>query len=1083
MKAFATVLCSLLAAGLLVSVSVGQIVTATLVGEVTDRSGAVVAGVKVTVVSVATGLARSATSDSSGEYVIPLLPAGQYRLTADQNGFRQTAISGIVLEVEQKARVDVVMTLGTRTETVDVNANAQLLQTDSSDVSQVVDSHAVVDIPLNGRDLLDLELLDAGTARLSNFRNDPAGPRSQNLGGAGTSSNGTSTDGNVYLVDGLQNEGMQTTHMTYQPTLESVMEFKQQLGQYDAASGFGGGAQVNIITRSGSDSYHGQAYEYLRNNIFDAGNYFDTPLTPATLRQNQFGGTFGGPIIRNHTFFFFSYEGIRIRKTQTELFSVPDLQQRSGNFTGGPTIYDPSTTAPDPSNPVQVTRTAFPNNVIPANRIDPVAANTLQALFPLPNLPGVSNNLLAAPLRTENSNQYTIRVDHHFTNSHTIFGRYTKFTNEKILNSFSALPNSFDFVNNPAANFTFGYTAVISTKAVNEFRAGWSAWEQVLEPTTGRLGSKTDYHSLLGLATPPNSVPAITLGMPDVNIAGFGYTGGQTGAPNNRNDDNYQLVDNFSLKVGSHQFSFGGALKYWRENHAGINLFARGEYAFCACYTSLPSSAGSGDALADFLLGFPSTTLAGEGFASNPYSRNFGGGYVQDNWNISPRLTLNLGLRYEYFGPWVETNGALTYFSFATQQFVSQSAIAAEGLGKSGYTVSKDTFAPRLGLAWRPFGGNKTVVRSGFGMYHLPHTMLYELLGLNTKAGSGYYAWSGNPNVPNLTLQNAFPTGLGSLGLPNGSAVQPHWKTPYNMQWSLFIQRELMSNLSLEVGYVGNRGVNLEQAPDVNAPEPGPGGTPVTPYPGVGSLNESLAKGDSWYDALQVNLERKWQSGFSFKVSYAFSKGLSDVNLGAFAFQGGIGSDGPPLDFAFNKGRSEFDARHRVVLSYIYELPFGRGKRFLAGGSGLTDAILGGWQLNGITIFQTGTPSDTSLAIDNVAFGQTNRPDLIANPNNGPKTAQEWFNTAAFAEPAAGRFGDAPWNAVEDPGIANFDFSVFKNFHLGEKNQLQFRAEFFNLFNTPQFDPPNTVFGTPSFGTITSAGDGREVQFALKYNF
>jgi Carboxypeptidase regulatory-like domain len=1086
MKTLTKLLGCFLGLALLSGLSTAQTVTATMVGKISDPSGAAVTGAKIDVTNLATGLVRSVDSDSSGDFVVTLLPAGQYQLTAAKAGFKTTVLSSITLEVAQRARVDVGLKVGTPTENVDVTANSEILQTESSEIGMVVDSRELVDIPLNGRKLLDLNLLDAGTARLSNFRNDPAGPRSQNLGGSGTSANGSSVDGNNYLVDGIQSQGMQTTHMSYQPTLESVQEFKQQSSQYDATAGFGGGTQVNIITKSGTQSYHGQAYEYVRNDVFDAKNYFDT--TKQAFRLNQFGGVFGGPIIKNHTFFFFSYEGIRIRQNQTQLFSVPSDVQRTGDFTGAAPIYDPNTTRPDPANPGQFIRDQFPGNIIPADRIDPVAQKVFQqGLIPEPNLPGVSANLLAAPLRTENSNQYSIRIDHHFNNQHTIFGRYTKYTNEKILNSFSQLPNSFDFVNNPASNLTLGYTAVLSSRKVNELRFGWTTWNQVLEPTDGRIGTKVDWHSILGLATPPNSVPEITLGKPAIAISGYGTTGGQLGAPNNRNDNNYQVVDNFSFTVGDHQMSFGGGTRQWRENHAGINLFARGDYIVTGQYTSLASVPGSGNSLADFLLGFPAVTLAGEGFASNPYSRSFWGTYFQDNWNVRKDLTLNLGLRYEYFGPWYNTNDKLSFFSFKRAQFVSASEITADGVPKSSYTVPKDMIEPRIGLAWKPFGSNKTVVRSGFGMFHLPYTQLYELLGLNQTPTAGFVTWVGDPNVPNLTLADAFPPALGSLGTPNGYAVQPHWKTPYNMQWSLLVEREVLPNLSLEVGYVGNRGVSLLQAPDINTPLPGPG--PLNSrrrYSDIGSLNTSLAAGDAWYHALQVNVERKWRDGLSFKISYAFSKSLSDVDLGAFAFQGGLGFKGNPFDFGAQKGRSEFDARHRVVVSYIYELPFGHGKRFLSESSSIVNGILGGWQVNGVTIYQTGTPVDTSLAFDNAGTGGSgadDRPDLVGDPNNGPKTPLEWFNTAAFALPTPGRYGNARRNIIDAPGVSNFDFSIFKNFHINEKHQFQFRAEVFNLFNHTQFDPPNTVFGTANFGRITSAGDGRQIQLAVKYSF
>lgn len=1090
MKSLAKVLCCFLALTLCLGVAMAQTVTATLVGKVSDPSGAAVTGAKITVSNVATGIIRTVDSDSSGDYVLAQLPAGDYKLTATQSGFKQTVLSGINLQVDQKARVDVTLTLGTQTESVDVTADAQLLQTESSDIGMVVDSHEMVDIPLNGRKLLDLNLLDAGVARISNFRNDPAGSRSQNLGGAGLSANGTSVDGNNYLVDGLQNEGMQTTHMSYQPTLESVQEFKQQSSQYDASSGFGGGAQINVVTKAGGNSYHGQAYDYLRNDIFDANNYFDTS-DRGTFRQNQFGGVFGGPIIKDRTFFFFSYEGTRIRQTQPLIASVPSDAFRSGDLSALlslPTpivIYDPDTTV---SNGMGgFTRTPFSGNIIPTNRIDPVAAAILDQLIPAPNKPGESGNSDTNPLRTENSDQYSIRVDHHFNNANTVFGRYTRYNNEKILNAFSALPNSFDFVNNPASNTTFGYTAVLSSKMVNEFRFGWSTWNQVLEPTDGRRGTKIDWHDRLGLAKPPGGVPEIILGQPRISISGYGFTGGQAGAPNNRNDKNWQFADNFSFVKGSHQLAVGMASRFWREDHAGINLFARGLYNFSARYTAQPGVAGTGNALADFLLGFPNSTSTTQGFASNPFGRNFLGGYIQDNWNVRPSLTLNLGLRYEYFGAWYDPNENLTFFSFEDQQYVSTEQIQNEGLPRSSYTVPKANIAPRIGLAWRPFSDNKTVVRAGFGMFHMSHTQLYLLMGLNPNPEAGQRTWTADLITPNLTLADAFPTNIPGLGASSGNAVQPEWKTPYNMQWSLFGEREIVPNLSLEVGYVGTRGVKLEQAPNLNAALPGPGTIASRRrYPALGNLNVSVAAGDSWYNALQVNLQRKWRSGFSFKTSYAWSKSLSTTDLGAFAFQGGSTTKYSPFDLSANKGPSEFDVRHRFVVSYMYELPFGHGKPLLSGASGVLNAIVGGWQVNGVTLLQSGSPVDVSMGFDNAGTGGgggDDRPNMIKDPNDGPRTVLEWFDTSAFVAGTPGGYGNSRRNPIRADRVVNFDFSLFKNFRITESQQLQFRAESFNLFNTPQFDPPNTVFGTANFGKVFSAGDGRQVQLALKYSF
>lgn len=1090
MKSFSTLLVLLLiVASVFQGVVNSQVVTATLIGRVTDQSSAIVPGVTIAILNQATGVTRNVVTDDAGDYVAPALPAGTYRVTAEHPGFKKTIISDITLEVAQTPRVDIVLTLGTASQEVDVTATTQFIKTDTSDIGMVVDNQHINDIPLNGRKLMELNLLDAAVSRISNYRNDPASSRSQNLGLANISFHGSSADGNSFLIDGVESKGLQTSHMTYQPTIESVEEFKQQSNQYDATSGFGGGAQINIVTKSGSNSFHAQLFEYFRNDKLDARNFFDGAQKPE-YRQNQFGGVIGGPIFRERTFFFFSAEGIRTRQALTQIFSVPSDLQASGNFAGSATIYDPNTTRPDPANPGSFLRDPFPGNVILPNRISPISAKILQMLFPRPNLPGNSANLRAAPLRTENSELYSGRVDHRFTQNHTIFGRYTKFNNVKILGAsagFTGLPNMFDFVNNPASNLTFGYTAVFSLSMVNELRVGWSTWQQVLEETTGRAGTATDYHQLLGLDPLCACDKDLGLGYPRFNIAGFGFTGGNINAPNNRNDNNYQVADNLSFTKGRHQISVGGTVRLWREDGAGVHPSIRGNYAFTARYTALPGTTNTGNALADFLLGYPSTTTIGQGVAFHEYARNLLGGYFQDNWRATPNLTFNLGLRWEYFGPWHDINKQLTFFSFKTGTLVSTDDIIKEGLGSSGYTVSKDNFAPRIGLAWRPFGDNKTVIRSGFGMFHLPHQSLYLNFGSNKGPLYQLLTYNGDPITPNLTLANAFPAGLGA-GTITATAIQPHWKTPYNMQWSLVIQRELLRNLAAEIGYVGNRGVNLEQSPNINTPLPGPG--PLNSrrlYPAYGAINESLPLGDSNYHALESNLERKWANGLSFRLSYVFSKGLSDTDLGNFAFQGGTNVKGNPFTLGkTNKGRSEFDARHRFALSYIYEFPFGRGKHFGSQAPFLMDILLGGWQLNGLTTISTGTPVDTSLGLDNAGTGgggSDDRPNLIADPNNGPKTPQQWFNTAAFVLGPAGRYGNAARNVIQAPGILNFDFSLFKTFHVMERQSLDFRAEFFNGFNHTQFDPPNTVFGTANFGKILSAGDGRQIQLALKYRF
>ena len=436
-------------------------------------------------------------------------------------------------------------------------------------------------------------------------------------------------------------------------------------------------------------------------------------------------------------------------------------------------------------------------------------------------------------------------------------------------------------------------------------RVAWSTWHQVLEETTGRLGEGIDYAKVLGLDPLCPCSGDRALGIPRFSIAGYGFTGGNVGAPNNRDDNNYQMVDNFSFTKGNHQMSIGGTARLWRERNAGFHLYIRGSYSFTARYTALPGVAATGNALADFLLGFPTSTQIGRGDAFHDYNRNLGGAYFQDNWKLNPNLTLNLGVRWEYFGPWHDIANRLTFFSFKSAQIVSTEDLMKEGLPSSGYTVDKNNIAPRIGLAWRPFGNSKTSVRSGFGMFHLPHQSLYLSFGTNKGPYYETLAFNADPITPNLTLNNAFPSGLGA-GTITATGIQPDWKTPYNMQWSLGIERELAQNLSVEVAYVGNRGVNLEQSPNINTPLPGPGPLDSRRPIRASAINVAQPLGDSYYHAGELNVERKWTSGFGFKVSYAFSKALATTDLGNFAFQGGTSVKGNPFTIGVtNKGRSK----------------------------------------------------------------------------------------------------------------------------------------------------------------------------------
>jgi hypothetical protein len=914
----------------------------------------------------------------------------------------------------------------------------------------------MVDLPMNGRNFIALNALDAGAATQTGSRTSYF----VTLFGGNYSFNGSPGDSSTYSIDGIIAKGMGDARVTLQLSIDAIQEFNQQTSLYSAEFS-GGGGNVNVVTRSGTNDLHGSAWEFLRNSDLDARNFFDPKNTPP-FRLNQFGGTIGGPIRRDKTFFFASYEGLRKTKTVGQVFTVPTDGMRAGDFSAVANIYNPATTVL--TSPGTYTRQPFANRMIPKSMFDPVAQAALGVLYPHANVPGLTRNLISSFTNSVTDDQTTAKIDHRFSDRNTFTGRYTYEYPRRFNTAYAQLPNFADFWNNTSQSAVLSDTHVLTTRIVNEAHLGFNRMYQFLVSTLHDV----DIPDQIGITgTQAKTYP----GPPSISITGNGTTGSLSNTPNNRGEDTFQAADNLSWVIGKHALGMGADVRELRED-GGTASSSRGSFTFINRYTALPGVSGTGSAVADFDLGYPSTASISIGNGFTDIRQHLTGIYVKDDWRATPYLTLNLGLRYEYFTPLREIRNRIPSFNFSTGQPYS---VGVNGV--SGYLYEPDykNFAPRVGLAYRPFGNEKTVIRTGYGIFYSP---ILPYLGWSTgqSAPNLYSATAvGDANIPNITLANAFPPALLSVS-PTISTIFRGITTPYNQEWSFGVQREVMKNTALDVAYLGNKGTHLlGGARNIDQAAPGPGAVSSRrPYPAYTSISTFLTDGKSTYNALRVNLRRRLYQGFTFTASYVYSK-MIDTTDTAFLAQSGNNAKRDLRNPNEERGLATFDARQRFVFNYVWALPLGKGR------------FREGWQISGIYTVQSGTPVDAGLSYDNSNTGNSgslDRPDCIGNPNqNAPHTVLHWFNAAAFTSPVPLTFGNCGKNVITGPGVQNLDFLLSKLFAPIERVRIQFRAEVFNVANHPNFDPPNASFGNPLFGQIASAGDARETQFALKFFF
>ena len=1067
-----------LAAGL----AYGQNIRGTILGTVHDESGAVVKGALVTVEHVQTGLVRKEPTNDQGEYLFAQLPVGNYNVTAEQQGFKKVERENVLLEVDDKLRVDLTLSVGAVTDTVAVEAAASEISTDSATVGDVVDHREVTELPLNGRQFLQLNLLVPGANQ------GVKGSQNQTQGGS-ISVNGAREQANNFLLDGIDNNDLAINQYSVSISPDAIQEFKVQESTYSAEFGRSGGAQINVAIKSGTNQFHGVAYEYLRNSDLDAKNFFDKPA-PAPIppfKRNQFGAALGGPVKKDKTFFFFNWESTRIRQSVTKQATVPTTAMKNGDFSAllpATVIYDPT------SINAAGQRSPFPSNIIPSADFNPVGQGIL-SLFPNPNIPGggpSSGLFVSSEGKTDDFDQYTGRVDHRFRESDSLFGRYT-FSKETRFDTFDPfcagshnIPGWGCNTLNGGQGFVLDEIHLLGPTKINELRLGYNR-------TRGGIfqqDESTDVSTQLGiLGTSRNP---IDFGTPLISPSGYDTVGDAGNLPQDRKDNTYQVTETFSWNHGQHNFRFGEDFRRFQLNLL-FDSNARGSETFQPFYTTAAAnSTVGGNSIAEILLGDPQGSSVSRSFAGLTASDVTGfrtsslDFFAQDDWRISPKLTLNLGIRWEYNTPVIDKYNHLATFD----PTVPGDIRTASAQNPQIYSAPKDQFAPRIGFAYTPFG-NKTVFRGGYGVYWDEKLLNIHL----TPALSPPFVvpLSFNPSsngVPNISISNPYG-GSAASSFPSSTWIENPFRNGYIQQWSFNVQRQLPSSMALTVGYVGSKGTRLDREYNANLPQPSPLFNQANrPYPTFAGITVDSASASSIYHAFEVSVEKRLTRGLSFRTAYTFSKAIDDDS----AWNATVVD---PFNFHTERGLSTFDARNRFVTSYIYNLPVGSGRPLLSHMGKAGEFFLGGWQTNGIFTIQSGNPLDPTVGLSNLTGTNTGtRPDVVSgcNPNNFPHDPADWFNAACFTHNFLGRFGDAGRDILIGPGTTNLDVSLLKNFPLfHEGRYVQFRGEFFNVLNHPNFDNPNVTEVSSSFGRVTSAGiqdpylSSRQIQFALRLVF
>jgi Carboxypeptidase regulatory-like domain/TonB dependent receptor/TonB-dependent Receptor Plug Domain len=1164
-----------------------QVDTGSIRGIVRDESGRVVPRAAVKISQPATGFSQSSISGADGSYIFTAVRVGTYTVTASLPGFENAVLVNFELHVQQNAAVDLTLAPRQVTAITEVRSQSGTLQTEEASVGQVIGSHEIESLPLNGRNYTLLTQLTTGVTT--------AAQESRGLLASGSFvANGMTSLHNNYLLDGIDNNNNTVDFLNgaayaVRPPVDAIREFKVQTSGFSAEFGRAGGAVLNAVLKSGTNQFHGGAWEFIRNDALDGTDFFlnANGQNKGKFRRNQFGGMLGGPITiphiytgKNRTFFFADYEGTRIRQAIPFTSTVPTAGERASGYTDFTdlitgqsgsqadllgrnfplgTVFDPATTRAittavlDPVTNQAATRSGFvrepfAGNKIPTSRLDPVAVKLL-GLFPAPSRPGLLNNYVSNPVKTDDINSWDVRVDHNFSDRDQTFMRISQ-SSEPVtlptpLGGLAGGAQSFaagDQTNN-AINVAWSETHVFSATMVNEFRAGYHRIHTVrLQPFADQAGINAQY----GVPGVPDSPP--NGGLTQINISGLAELGGHNNLPLDEINGTLQLTENVSKQVGSHSLRTG--VEYQRIK-VGVNSaqFPHGRFVYNGQYTTVPNGNTANTGIAQFLLSPVATTVANgidnvggandvsiSPLSQQDYRRPYYALYVQDNWKVSRRLTLNLGLRWDYyqlaqdrygaqanFIPGAPFNGA-QYLIDSRHKDTPLSASFLTMLQKDGiqlvYTdnrslgiTPKNNFGPRVGFAYQVTP--KLVIRGAYGIFY---SGVFNS-GDGANLGNNYPFAFGLDYVPATAVSPLTPdASIGTLGqgfrnVPirtdlvntaglNLRGIQYDYKTPYSQGINLTLQYQLPGDQSASIGYVGTLGRHLFTSPGTNLPSlilpPNENVRNYVPFPEFArNSSYSATIGNSFYHSLQMKYERQFSRDFGFLAAYTWSKLRSDSSDTLFTTVAYRGPDLPGFGIKGDYQLGSFDIRHALHLSGSYVLPFGRGKRFLAYG-GIVDGLVGGWMLNGVMTLQTGNPFTVGCTISTTAGNGCNAllvpgQDMYA----GARTPDRWLNAAAFANPRVatsigqtdyGPLGGAPTQAI-GPGFHRGDMSLSKRWQLAENSFLEFRAETFNLTNTPNFARPSALnfSSTRNFGQITATRDNpdsaREFQFGLKVSF
>lgn len=1088
------------------ALALGQATEGTIVGTVRDTSGAVIPGVAVKVTNLGTNFSRTTDTDESGNYRVPNLLIGNYQVEGQATGFARQMVQSVRLSIGENLRVDLTLKLGDIKEQVTVAPNQSMIRTDSAELAYLIQEKQLNELPLNGRSYLSLAQLVPGA-------NAGLNDRRRTTYGATIVVGGARAEANNYLIDGISNNEQRFGGFVFSPSVDAIQEFKVQTSQYAAEYGNAGGAVINVSIKSGANTFHGSAFEFHRNKVLDARNFFDPARLP--FIRNQFGGSIGGPIKKNRTFFFFNYEGTRIRRSLTQFGRVPEPEWLNGDFSRAPfKIYDPATARPDPANPNNIIRDQFAGNIIPQFRINPIGQN-IAAAYARPNFSQAGNALNFQSTRSQSNdqNQYNIRIDHKISDYDQLFGRVSLAKVKQLDPGLGAFPQSDGTRSeNKGTQIALSETHLFRPNFLNEFRAGYAHLDTVLTSPDQGSSLGTDL-GIPGLIPTPfeSGFPSIgsesTLGIR--NLAGTDHPAGfGIGVPTNQSNEVFQVIDTMSLTLGNHGLKFGADIQRVHFNVV-TGVVGGTILSFDGRYTSAGSGQLADVGLADLLLGIPSAITISKTFDLGRYRYWNMGFFVQDDWQILPNLTLNLGLRYDQQTPAKEIRGRESLIDLSTGQARLQArsipwlesviGVRVQDLPfpvriedtDHFYDTDTNNFAPRFGLAWRPFGNNQTSIRFGAGIFYLSNIANTVTNYALNPPFLFRQAVTGNPTIPNLNLSTGFPsTSIDALRLPQFESLQTEdFRVGYSKKWSLGIQHEIRPRIVFETSYTGQSASDLFANYVENRPLPGPGAVqPRRQYPLLSFIFLNAPINSSGYHAWLNQLRINNLKGLTLEANYAFSKSIDNQSAFGGAGDGKTGFipyvDVPGLGVETDKARSSFDARQRFTFTFVYYTPR------LKSWKPAIRHLLENWQISGLAILQSGFPFQVNLADDVANVGDTRsfRPNRRCDGNlpAGQRTPELWFDVSCFTVPAQFTFGNAGRNIIEQDGIRNVDFALMKIFplpQLGETHQLQFRAEFFNLFNNVNFNRPNNNVARAGFGRVTSAGDSRQIQFGLRYSF